>query len=82
LEIAAKIRSGRFGKQDFVYLSDEDAYRCPAGEKLKYHYTSEEIHERGEWPEAAALLDKCMPPLCAQASLHDRRTTTHRPLGA
>jgi transposase len=25
---------GRFGKQDFVYLSDEDAYRCPAGEKL------------------------------------------------
>jgi hypothetical protein len=30
---------GRFGKQDFVYLSDEDVYRCPAGEKLKYHYT-------------------------------------------
>ena len=29
---------GRFGKQDFVYLSDEDAYRCPAGEKLKYYY--------------------------------------------
>jgi hypothetical protein len=25
---------GRFGKQDFAYLSDEDAYRCPAGEKL------------------------------------------------
>src|SRR5262249_47275098 len=23
---------GRFGKQDFVYLSDEDVYRCPAGE--------------------------------------------------
>ena len=33
---------GRFGKQDFVYLSDEDAYRCPAGEKLIYHYTNEE----------------------------------------
>ena len=32
---------GRFGKQDFVYLSDEDAYRCPAGEKLTYHYTNE-----------------------------------------
>jgi hypothetical protein len=29
---------GRFGKQDFVYLSDEDMYRCPAGEKLAYHY--------------------------------------------
>ena len=33
---------GRFGKQDFVYLSDEDVYRCPAGEKLKYHYTNED----------------------------------------
>jgi len=33
---------GRFGKQDFVYLPMEDAYRCPAGEKLAYHYTNEE----------------------------------------
>src|SRR5262249_53305915 len=33
---------GRFGKQDFVYLAEEDVYRCPAGEKLKYRYTSEE----------------------------------------
>jgi hypothetical protein len=33
---------GRFGKQDFIYLSDEDAYRCPAGEKVAYHYTNEE----------------------------------------
>ena len=33
---------GRFGKQDFVYLADENVYRCPAGEKLKYHYTNEE----------------------------------------
>jgi Transposase DDE domain len=23
---------GRFGKQDFVYLAEEDVYRCPAGE--------------------------------------------------
>jgi transposase len=23
---------GRFGKQDFVYLADDDVYRCPAGE--------------------------------------------------
>ena len=33
---------GRFGKQDFVYLSKEDVYRCPAGEKLKYYFTAEE----------------------------------------
>jgi len=33
---------GRFGKQDFVYLPEEDAYRCPAGEKLRYDYSNVE----------------------------------------
>ena len=33
---------GRFGKQDFVYLPEGDAYRCPAGEQLPYRFTSEE----------------------------------------
>jgi transposase len=33
---------GRFGKQDFRYVIEEDAYICPAGEKLVYHYTTEE----------------------------------------
>jgi hypothetical protein len=33
---------GRFGKQDFRYLADEDLYVCPAGEKLTYRYTVEE----------------------------------------
>jgi hypothetical protein len=33
---------GRFGKQDFVYLADENVYRCPAGEKLKYRFTAVE----------------------------------------
>ena len=28
---------GRFGKQDFVYIPEKDVYRCPAGEKLKFH---------------------------------------------
>ena len=66
---------GRFGKQDFVYLSDEDAYRCPAGEKLKYYYTNEENGQklRRYWTNA---------PLCAQATLHHRRATAHRALGA
>jgi hypothetical protein len=32
---------GRFGKQDFVYLPEQDAYRCPAGEQLPYRLTSE-----------------------------------------
>ena len=33
---------GRFGKQDFIYLPKQDAYRCPAGEQLPYRLTSEE----------------------------------------
>src|ERR1700675_2932847 len=37
---------GRFGKQDFVYLPEEDAYRCPAGEKLPYRFTGEEGGKR------------------------------------
>jgi transposase len=33
---------GRFVKQDFRYLADEDVYLCPAGERLIYHYTNVE----------------------------------------
>jgi Transposase DDE domain len=33
---------GRFGKQDFRYVAEEDVYICPAGESLPYRYTNEE----------------------------------------
>jgi macrodomain Ter protein organizer (MatP/YcbG family) len=33
---------GRLGKQDFVYLADHDAYRCPMGKWLTYRFTREE----------------------------------------
>ena len=33
---------GRFGKQDFRFVAEEDVYVCPAGEKLACHYTTEE----------------------------------------
>jgi transposase len=33
---------GRFGKQDFVYVADENTYRCPAGERLTSRFTSVE----------------------------------------
>lgn len=36
----------RFGKQDFVYLPEKDAYRCPAGEQLPYRFTCEEDGKR------------------------------------
>src|SRR6516164_1215210 len=57
---------GRFGKQDFAYLPDEDAYRCPAGERLKYHYTNEENGQmlRRYWTTACqtcSLKSRCTP---------------------
>ena len=55
---------GRFGKQDFVYLPEEDAYRCPAGERLKYYYTNVEngLKLRRYWTNACrtcALKSRC-----------------------
>jgi hypothetical protein len=35
---------GRFGKQDFAHLADEDVYRCPAAEKLTYWMTRSASH--------------------------------------
>lgn len=31
---------GRFGKQDFVYVPENNEYRCPAGQSLIYRYTN------------------------------------------
>jgi len=33
---------GRFGKQDFVYVADDDVYLCPAGERLPYRFKNVE----------------------------------------
>ena len=55
---------GRFGKQDFVYNAAEDVYRCPAGEKLTYHMTTEQDGKmmRRYWTNACPncpLKSKC-----------------------
>jgi len=55
---------GRYGKQDFVYLPEEDVYRCPAGERLKYYYTNVEngLALRRYWTNACrscALKSRC-----------------------
>ena len=55
---------GRFVKQDFRYVTDEDVYICPAGERLKYYYTNEEkgLTLRRYWfndCQACAIKDKC-----------------------
>jgi transposase len=33
---------GRFGKQDFIYVAEDDIYRCPAGERLTRRFASVE----------------------------------------
>ena len=33
---------GRFGKQDFVYIAENNTYRCPAGERLTWRFASVE----------------------------------------
>ena len=33
---------GLFGKRDFIYQPEQDAYECPAGERLIYRFTGEE----------------------------------------
>jgi hypothetical protein len=55
---------GRFGKQDFVYLPEEDVYRCPAAERLTYRFTSVEngMTLRRYWTNACrtcALKNQC-----------------------
>jgi transposase len=35
-------KTGRFTKQDFVYEPEQDQYRCPAGEALKWRFVSVE----------------------------------------
>lgn len=35
-------KDGRFGKQDFVYIPEQDVYRCPAGRLLPRHMTTVE----------------------------------------
>src|SRR6201997_1230126 len=57
---------GRFGKQDFAYLPDEDAYRCPAGERLPYRYTNE---------EDGKMLRRYWTTACQNCSLKSQCTT-------
>jgi hypothetical protein len=57
---------GRFGKQDFVYVSAEDVYRCPAGEKLIYRYTNE---------EAGKILRRYWTTACPHCPLKAQCTT-------
>ena len=57
---------GRFGKQDFLYISDEDVYICPAGNRLTYRFSCD---------EAGRNIRRYSTNLCSRCSLKDRCTT-------
>jgi hypothetical protein len=63
---SSAMAAGRFGKQDFVYVAADDVYRCPAGERLTYRFTTEEAGKmlRRYWTtacETCALKARCTP---------------------
>jgi transposase len=64
---------GRFDKRDFVYLTDADEYRCPAGERAVHRFTSIEngmkLHKY--WSSACP---RC--PIKAQCTPSDYRRIT------
>src|SRR5579883_3509188 len=59
--------NGRFGKQDFAYVPEEDVYRCPGGYKLRRHMTTVEkglvLHRYWDRAscQACALKPRCTP---------------------
>ncbi|HET9359699.1 MAG TPA: IS1182 family transposase [Vicinamibacterales bacterium] len=57
---------GRYGRQDFVYIAEEDVYRCPAGERLTYRYTNE---------EAGKVLRRYWATACSKCPLKSQCTT-------
>jgi transposase len=64
---------GRFGKQDFRYIPEEDVYLCPAGERL---------HERGKGSGPALLLELGLRDMRDQEALHHRQGAPDQALGA
>jgi transposase len=59
-------KQGRFSKEDFRYVSENDVYLCPAGERLIYRYTREQdgLALRYYWTSACAdcaMKDQCTP---------------------
>ena len=68
---------GRFGKQDFIYIAADDAYRCPAGERLTWRFNNVE-----DGHDVAQLLDHQLLHLFDQGTVHNWQRTAHQALGA
>ncbi len=57
---------GRFGKQDFRYVKDDDEYICPAGERLVHHYTN---------VEEGRTLRRYWTNVCQECAIKEQCTT-------
>ncbi len=66
---SGSMAEGRFGKQDFRYVADEDVYICPAGETLPYRYTNEEdgLTLRRYWTNACQSCPSSEPAPAARS---------------
>jgi len=58
---------GRFDKRDFVYIADDDEYRCPAGQRAIKRFTT---------VEAGMMLDVYWTSACPRCPIKARCTTT------
>jgi transposase len=65
-QVSASIAKGRFSKRDFIYIAEDDEYRCPAGERLIWRFQTEEngltIHKY--WSSSCprcAIKSRCTP---------------------
>ena len=72
---------GRYGKQDFRYISADDVYVCPAGERLTYHYTNVEdgLTLRRYW-NSNACRDCAIKHLCTTGKERRIRRWEHEHL--
>lgn len=68
---------GRFDKEDFDYLAENDAYRCPAGKNADVS-----LHEHPRRAERAHLLHERMWRLPAQVTLHHGQGAACAAVGA
>jgi hypothetical protein len=57
---------GRFDRADFLYVAEDDAYICPAGERLTYRFTNE---------EAGRTLHSYWTDACQRCEIKDKCTT-------
>ncbi|OUS06495.1 IS1182 family transposase [Gammaproteobacteria bacterium 42_54_T18] len=58
---------GRFGKEDFKYIADDNEYECPAGERLKWRMKTV---ERGEM-----VMDSYWSSVCEKCAIKSQCTS-------